>query len=312
MTAPGTTTITLDDLRALRDLGRAHEAALNQAGESLTVAQAAALGRLDEAVEQDTSSVGYRPAARYEDGELVLPAVMGEPYFDPAERYTAALIVSYDADDADGPADAANLALGLVFDGGCAHTVWKVVDHQTGEVSRFEQGDVLDDRYGAGVAGVGAVEAMGEHLSDAARRCAPLIEADQGRPAGSERWRRQVEAQRTRRDERLTVLEGAVAGLVERVDGIGSSVELQSQSLSIEDGRVRARRGEVDGFSGRLAALDRRVDEGLDALTMNAASHEQLQELRATVQDLAHRIIDGDLAERLADLERLSRLRGPR
>ena len=89
MTAPGTTSITLDDLRALRDLARRAQKII-----PVSVAEAAALGRLDQAVEQDTSSVGYQPAARLERGELVLPEAMGSPYFDPAERYTAALIVS--------------------------------------------------------------------------------------------------------------------------------------------------------------------------------------------------------------------------
>lgn len=112
--------------------------------------------------------------------------------------------------------------------------------------------------------------------------------------------------------ERDRLVEGLVHALVEKVDGIGEAVELQSQSLRIEDGRVRALRGEVGSLADGLEALDRRVDEGLDALTINSAPHQRVEDLRATVQDLVRRVIDGDLAERLAELERLSRLRAPR
>lgn len=361
--------ITRDDLVALRGLGRAREASLNATGENLTVTEAVALAHLDELLAQDTS---YRPAARIEHGELVLPAVMGEPYFDAAERYTAALIVSYDADDADGPADAANLALGLVMDGGCGGTVWKVVDHVTGEVSRFEQGEVMDDRYGSSVmdrirsearawravddalvrngsGGASAADVVAVALDEARRICIEdegdqagegardagevLADSDRVRAEGAERVRPALmhdAASLTARDQRLAdlergadvdrerarLVEGIVTGLMERVDGIASSVEIQSQSLSIEDGRVRALRGEVDGFAGRLAGLDERVggverlsdlltvlERRVDGLTINAASNEQVQDLRATVQDLARKV---------ADLERLSRLRGPR
>jgi hypothetical protein len=78
------------------------------------------------------------------DRELTLAELGNPQYLVGEDRYVVSLIVGYSDSDAASPEHAFATALDLTRDLGSDDTTWIVFDRRTGELRRFEQGDIAD------------------------------------------------------------------------------------------------------------------------------------------------------------------------